>query len=161
MKSLRDVSLALFLLGFATCQLPDGRGKVVARARLTSLGTAEARLPANHSTIELWAHLDGRHKANHGRRSEVMPILYSVDVLQGGKIVSTVSCDPQTSSEVVCDHRDNIFGELDASCDYRLKCVLPSVLSAADHVLRVTARASESERIVSLRDVSLLVREAP
>lgn len=132
------------------------RGKLLAKAELHGEGTAEARFEKGAKGVVLWGNLDGKWR---GGKNSKLPVAWDVEVFQKGKPVGRVQCDTDHRGGVsICGGHRNFFGEHAADCEVDLACKLPA-LEPGEVVLRVKGRKLHPERVVSIEEMSLFVRE--
>ena len=144
-------SLALLL--FAA--LAGCRGALLGKAELHGEGTAEARFQKAQKPVVLWGHVEGKWR---GGKNDKLPVVWDVEVVQEGKTVGRVTCDVDDVRSTLCGVHTFVNGEHEAGCELALACQLPS-LAAGEVVLRVTGRKLRPAQILSIVDMSLLVRE--
>ena len=131
------------------------RGKELARAELRAPGVAEARFTAGAVAPSLWADLDGKWK---GRQRSRLPVGYSVEVSQKGKMLGVIACSANEGVTAVCGSSVTIGSSRSEDCEVKMKCALPPLTPGEEVVLRVTGRA-QGGPIEKIANMSLVVRE--
>lgn len=138
----------------ALLTLPGCRGKQVARVELRAAGSAEGRFVPGAAPLLLWADLDGKWQGN---KNSKMPVLYRIDVLQGGAPLASLTCDTTQGLTSVCGISSTVGNSRSADCEVKLACKLPKLSPGTEVTLRVTG--TPGARIKTLTDMSIIVRE--
>jgi hypothetical protein len=147
-------SVAALALG---CLVALGcRGKLIASVSLSGPGTAEARFQPGKTT-RLWADFNGEW-TGPGSKSSRPPIAFDIDVLQGGKSVGKLTCQPDNGGTSVCSGKTSVGNDHSGNCEFSMTCSLPS-LGAGEVTLKVTGRVTDPSRLKKVTNMSLNVRD--
>lgn len=135
------------------CEAP---GHVIGKAALSGEGETDAAFRKGAAPIEIWAKLDGKWR---GVKYSKLPILWTIDVKQGGKDRGRISCDSEsTTGTLYCGSTTNIGGVISEDFEVRLTCALPP-LEPGEVAVRVVGKKKDPSRILEIREMSLVFRE--
>jgi hypothetical protein len=142
---------------FVLLLLAGCRGDLLATAKLTGPGTAEARFTAGKA-VEFWASFDGKWEGRSLSKYSKPPLAYQIEAVQEGNVVASFKCDTLSSSSTrVCGGFTKWGSDFSGDCEFKMECQMPEV-RAGEVLLRVTARLPDPSKIKELKDMSLNVR---
>ncbi len=126
------------------------RGSLIATARLTGPGVAEASFPGGSSPLALWADVDGKWRGVGD-----LPVSYAIQLFQAGKTLGRLQCSTGGVRVRHCGVMVELLGTKSGACENKLGCELPK-LPPGEVTARVTATLGPG--VDSVKNVSLNFR---
>ena len=127
------------------------RGPLVARLELFGAGSAASSFTATGESYSLWATLDGDWRSVGGGKTNrgVMPVVYEVDLVQGGKVIGHVQADTH--------HRAG-YGLKYCSMEPDCEVMLTKLPELPPGLVEVRAKGVPNPAVTHVGDMSLNVR---
>jgi hypothetical protein len=110
----RGVGVGLVMVAVAGC-----RGEEVARVKLSKPGDS-GDASWDGKPVKVWADYQGKWKGDKTRPG----LTYDVEVVEGGAVVKSTTCDTSTCSTSVCKNTVSMGGETEGNCECLMTCTL-------------------------------------
>lgn len=106
-------------LGLVIGALVGCRGEEIARVKLTKPGDS-GDASWDGKPAKVWADYTGKWKGDKTRPG----LTYDVEIVEGGAVVKSTTCDTSTCSTSVCKNTVSMGGDTEGNCECLMTCTL-------------------------------------